>query len=408
MTDTVQLVLKGSLLPGHSLEAAGNALAGLLKINEERAQAMLAGSETVIKQALPREQEARYLALFERIGVHAYTRQAAAIQPETAPASSASPAPSAYAPITAPGPLTVAAEAAPVETITCPSCGFVQPKRTLCRQCSADMPRVLAAQRQPEPARERVASDGTSPYRASQRTAEPEPDAVPAFLSLQFEGRLNRLRYMAYSALVYLPVALLVLLVAAVMGASGSGGLTILVAGIGGLACFCLSMRVMALRLHDFGLSGRWLWLFPASGLMLITGSPIAAMVLYAALSLGSLALCLIPGHAKANEYGTPNGANSGLVVAGAVAFALIGALALFSGGSEGLHGRHKAQQLKPVGQLSGGIMIEESDDPVEQEALVRKAVDKAAEEQGINLTPSDREETVQRYLQAMRGEAGN
>lgn len=397
MTDTVQLVLDGNLLPGHALETASAALANLLKISQERAQAMLVGSETIIKQALPREQEARYLAVLERIGVRAYTRPTAQTEaPEVAPAST---------PTTAP--LTVAAEAPPPETITCPSCGFVQPKRTLCRQCSADMPRVLAAQQQPtEPVSERNNRDSASPYRASLRQEDLADDPVPAFLALHFEGRLNRLRYMAYSALIYLPVALLVLLVAVVMGASGSTGLALLIGGIGGLACFCLSLRIMALRLHDFGVSGRWLWLFPASGLMLITGSPIAALVLSAFLSLASLALCVIPGNAKANEYGTPNSPNSGLVVAGAVVFALIGVLAFINGATESLHGRHKAQQLKPVGQLGGGIMIDESDDPAEQATLVRKAVDKAAADQGITLSPMDREETVQRYLEAMRGEA--
>ncbi|GAB3267767.1 DUF805 domain-containing protein [Chitinimonas naiadis] len=410
MSQTVQLLLDGTVLPGHDAGQAAPALAALLKITEPQAQAMLAGTETIIKKQLPEEQVARYLSLFEQIGVRALTRALPpAIEPAPAPQRAETPPPTVVVP---PPPVAaVTAKPPPQETITCPSCSFVQPKRTLCRECGADMPRVLAAQRLPK---EEYGRDPSTTLRGGRVLAQLDDDGdeeAPAFLSLHFEGRLNRLRYMAYSALVYLPVLLLVLAAVIVLGVSGSGTLTFLVAGIGGLACFCLSLRVMALRLHDVGLSGKWLWLFPASGLIVITGSPIAGMVLAGFLSLATLALCLVPGTAGDNEYGSRNGPNTGWIQLGAVAFVVMGVLAAFAG--DGRKNRELATTTtvteaaagKP-GQLSGGIVIDESDDPAEQEALVRQAVDKAARERGIILSPEDREIAVQRYLRAMRGES--
>jgi hypothetical protein len=120
-------VLTGRPMPGHTVEAAAAGLAKLARIPEDRALQLLAGRETTVQRNLDREKAAAYVQAMMRAGVQARVAVVAAPEVVAAPA----PAP-AVAPVLA-------------ETVTCPGCGMAQPKRTLCRQCGVDMPRVLAS-----------------------------------------------------------------------------------------------------------------------------------------------------------------------------------------------------------------------------------------------------------------------
>lgn len=122
MTRKLNLYLTGHALAGHERATAAAALARLVRLPEAQAAELLAGRETLVKQNLDEAQALQYLSALEQAGVGA--------RKEEIPAAEAPPP----------------ADPAPaVETIACPACGAVQPKRTLCRQCSADMPRMIAA-----------------------------------------------------------------------------------------------------------------------------------------------------------------------------------------------------------------------------------------------------------------------
>ncbi|SFZ76563.1 hypothetical protein [Chitinimonas taiwanensis] len=158
LNDSVTLCLTGHTLPGHAPEAVAAGLAKLLKLDEARALALLAGQETVIKRALPREQLARYQQLLADAGAETRVREEAAVAEVSAPAAKpATPAVAATQPSTASQP---DPSVAPVETVTCPACQCVQPRRTLCRDCGVDMPRMRAAQAAPREAERGPATQG--------------------------------------------------------------------------------------------------------------------------------------------------------------------------------------------------------------------------------------------------------
>lgn len=172
LNDSVTLCLTGRTLPGHAPEAVAAGLAKLLKLDEARALALLAGQETVIKRALPREQLARYQQLLADAGAETRVREetaaAAPSAPAAKPASPAAPQPSAAS---QPEP-----SVAPVETVTCPACQCVQPRRTLCRDCGVDMPRMRAAQAAPREAERGTATQGARSG-AGARQAEPREES---------------------------------------------------------------------------------------------------------------------------------------------------------------------------------------------------------------------------------------
>lgn len=168
LNDSVTLCLTGHTLPGQAPEAVAAGLAKLLKLDEARALALLAGQETVIKRALPREQLARYQQLLADAGAETRVREEAAAAALSTPvAQPASP--------TAPQPSTASQpepSAAPVETVSCPACQCVQPRRTLCRDCGVDMPRMRAAQAAPREAERGPATQGAR-INAGARQAAP-------------------------------------------------------------------------------------------------------------------------------------------------------------------------------------------------------------------------------------------
>ncbi|QNM97323.1 DUF805 domain-containing protein [Chitinimonas koreensis] len=412
-SDTVRLSLSGHPLPGFAPGTVIPALAALLKVNETQAAAMLAGRPTVIKRELPRTQLARYLDLLAGVGAEAWVEEAVAapVAPAPAPRAAFAPQPVAVeepvsafpsllaadtiapaaaevvrpnrpAPVPAPAPapevrpepvdaahdaLEAALAMLPIESpppaaapaplslvgaepqpeldlVVCPSCQLSQPRRTLCRGCGADMPRMLKAARvareQPAPMR--------SAYGSSQVETVEDETETPPLVSLSFQGRIGRLRYLAWSLAFYIPMVV-VLIVSAVL-TSVFKGLGIVLAIAAMVAGVVFLLRLLAMRLHDLGLSAKWLLLMPASGLMLVTGSPRAALVV-ALLCWGmSFFLAVLPGQRDGNAYGPPPGPNSGAVIFGAVLCLLLSVGSAFLGGSGSMLGATKA---KPSGSRS-------------------------------------------------------
>ncbi|MGE8413764.1 MAG: DUF805 domain-containing protein [Pseudomonas sp.] len=147
------------------------------------------------------------------------------------------------------------------------------------------------------PAAPRPASAADSPYAPPQATVG---ESVPQFATLNvfsFEGRIGRLRYLAWT--LVLTVALLAVVgVGALFGAISAAvlnstllmGLGILAGAVVFIGFIVVSIQISVQRLHDLGWSG-WLWL--------LNFVPIVG-------SIFPLVLMVSPGSNVANRYGAP------------------------------------------------------------------------------------------------------
>ncbi|NWB88571.1 MULTISPECIES: DUF805 domain-containing protein [Pseudomonas] len=144
-------------------------------------------------------------------------------------------------------------------------------------------------------------------------------DNLPAFGQLKAfttNGRIGRLRYLAWSAVLMfaaLPIAGAIF--AVVMGTATASPNTAITIGVvfGGAAIIALvvfSIQIAVQRLHDIGWSG-WLWL--------LTLVPFVGSVF-------PFVLMLCPGNSGANQYGAPPPPNSTAVKVLAV-FPFIGGI---------------------------------------------------------------------------------
>lgn len=418
---TANIYLTGHVLPGYALDTVKPALARLLKLNDQQVDRLLAGSETAIKRDLPLEQVERYIAVVHRTGAatrverpQSDTDAFPAIQlladdvAAGAPTLTAEPKASNPAPQPATLAIAVDEPIAP-ETITCPACGCVQPKRTLCRQCSTNMPAMLAANTvAKEEARQQPKDTKGAPIASSDEVDE---TYTPDPFDMRFEGRIGRLRYLAYGFLLYIVIVASVLVGTVLMPKAPMLGIAVI--ALGCLLGFVYNLRIMALRLHDVGLSGKLLWILPASVLMLITGSPIASMVAMGAFWLGSILLSIVPGSARHNEYGLPAGPDSSLVQFGAALSVILGIALLVTSIQDARHpgsrfgvSSHASKVSQGDGdQADGGASTAGSEQEREQEKAIGEALDREAEKRGMTLKPSDRQAAIDAAMQAWRAQ---
>ncbi|WP_157314668.1 DUF805 domain-containing protein [Chitinibacter sp. GC72] len=376
----IRIVFRGELQAGKQREEVAPRLAAALNIPLAQAQALFSGSPVILKRNLPRADFPRYAENLSRLGIVVEMEDevpASATLP-TAPAPAPIKAePGTPAPIplpaaesapaddenllfpslfgaapssvsnSAPSPTlapvdTVATAAAPmalvteVEQINCPKCGTLQPKRTLCRECSVDMPRFAAAQTQISTEPAIISSPNGQPMHASQIAPDIDPadgaEDTPAFRGMSLEGRLCRIRYMAYAVGAMLIAGL-------VFGLMIPLGLIRNWVGVGffGLLFLGYLIRLSTLRLHDMDRSGWWqLILIPIVLLqgfgaykLSTSGSSLLFNLSSLLTMLFTLWLILWPGDRKGNGFGFPNERNTGLGYFGAVLFSL----SLISGG---------------------------------------------------------------------------
>ncbi|KAF0814685.1 hypothetical protein IGB42_00740 [Andreprevotia sp. IGB-42] len=360
MSDTVQLILTGHLLPGFTEDSAAENLARIMRLDLGRARQLLQNAPTVIKQNLPHKDVESYIAGLNRAGVVAKTlpparppadpaaapnQPVAAARASVPDARAAMPArdhvamislvpePAAVAPIPGLEPLIAAAASATVAappvatpapqprqalalvdeiavaaaTTTCPSCGREQPKRTLCLGCGTDMPRMIAAREteaQAERLKAREPDIAANPYARNPGSQAAPPEEAwyetPSIFSLRSNGRLGRMRYLAYTMVVI--VAAIPLLVGAVLVLN-----SLVLTAILSLAVWWLYVRQTILRLHDLNLSGYWITGASIAGYASHQFNPTLGMVVAGGITLGSFALCVVPGSKDGNEYGAPS-----------------------------------------------------------------------------------------------------
>jgi uncharacterized membrane protein YhaH (DUF805 family)/ribosomal protein L37AE/L43A len=146
---------------------------------------------------------------------------------------------------------------------------------------------------------------------------------TPGIISLSFDGRIGRLRYLAYSWPVMALSGLGVL--AAVMPKKSVAMLVILVS-ILMVLWFWTSLRLMALRLHDVNRSAKWLLaLLLLPGLGYAMGGQQMMPVFTGIFWIAALLLAVLPGSEGYNDYGPPAGPNTTLVkVGGGIFLALV------------------------------------------------------------------------------------
>ncbi len=283
----VCLVFAGEVLPGFQADEVKQRFGEKFRVQGERLAAMFSGERTVLKRSLSYDDAVSYMAQLQKFGVRVHMEPVAAASPRpSAPAPSASPAPSSAV---ASG-LALAAHAPPaqalaIEEIECPNCGERQPMRILCRSCTTDMPRGIAAKKE-DAAIARAERLDAARARRGLRPAVASPhydEDAPPLMGFGFIGRVSRLTYIDSTLVSW--IALLWLGMAAL---TRPGVFTILLFLVGLLVVSLWSLRVTVLRLHDFNASGWWASMF---------------IVPYIGQAV-SVALLFIPGSRDDNEYG--------------------------------------------------------------------------------------------------------
>ncbi|WP_244308973.1 DUF805 domain-containing protein [Pseudomonas duriflava] len=177
------------------------------------------------------------------------------------------------------------------ETMICPKCSYEQPVDQECSACGIIIEKYQARLAAPTSAIPGPALSPYAPPKAELKSSSPQHYGKLKVLSLN--GRIGRLRFLAWSLVSATVLALFSLIFVALGSSSALGG-----------AGFTLSITLLALavtlsigvqRLHDMGWSG-WLWLI--SAIPFVGG-------------LFTLLLLIVPGNREANRYGPPPPPNS-------------------------------------------------------------------------------------------------
>ena len=316
MTIKFRVIISGKTLSGRPLAETKTEVARVFGLQGEQLERMLCGNPLVVSRSASGEAADKLLARLLAVDLDAriepladeVTPSAAKAPEASAPAqnvpavsanSSASAADELFAlaapavALPAKGTDPAASGVASAEQVTCPKCGEVQPKRTLCRQCALDMPRYFAAQEVVErEAREERAAELESRRQAPGRSAAQHDAPGARLVGFGFSGRMGRRGYFASSL-----VSTTLWLVFAWL-AMATGKMSFI--GFGFFVSMVYSIRCVALRLHDTGRTG---WL-----------SLVALVPLIGALMV--MVLLFTSGEADDNEYGAvPVGAGGSVLL---------------------------------------------------------------------------------------------
>lgn len=141
--------------------------------------------------------------------------------------------------------------------------------------------------------------------------------ATPSAISLSLTGRIGRLRYLAYFCPTML-LSIFLILLAVRPGTVDKTSTIVLAVVLMGL-WVCVSLRLMALRMHDLNQSSKWLLgLIFLPGVFMAFGKPQLAGMFSILFWIAGLMLMLVPGTDGDNNYGEPPAPNTTLVKVGA------------------------------------------------------------------------------------------
>lgn len=281
-----KIVFNGELMPDASLDATKDNLARLFKSDLTRINSLFSNGTVDIKRDLSENEADQYLKALQSAGAKVRKEQdfAASLSlvetddhPAPSPAQSAAPT----------------AGTSSTTDMTCPKCGHQQPKALECSACGIVIEKFIARQTMLAENPPEVVSPAVSPYATPKATVA---EVLPEFGELKpftTDGRIGRLRYLAWSMVMMLAciplfgVAAGFFLVSEILG-----GLLIAVVGI---AVLVVGVMIGVQRLHDIGWTG---WL------LLLTLVPVIGGVF-------SLLMFVIPGSTAANRFGPPPPPNS-------------------------------------------------------------------------------------------------
>ncbi|KJH84268.1 DUF805 domain-containing protein [Stutzerimonas stutzeri] len=278
--DHYRIVFDGELEPGMSADTVKSNLARLFKSDADKVERLFSRGSVNIKRNLSALEADRYLEALLRAGARARK------EPEASKgltlsliddASTLSSEPSTTA-----------------DQMECPKCGHSQPTAIQCGSCGVVIQKYLARQAQQAEALKQgeilAAAQPYAPPRAQVGEPTPEYGELKVFT---VQGRIGRLRYLAWS--MALMAAVLGLFLIASMASAVSEILGWILIGVVGLGFLFISTQICVQRLHDIGWSG-WLILL---NLVPIVGN------------LFSLAMLLMPGNDGMNRFGPPQPPNS-------------------------------------------------------------------------------------------------
>ncbi|MCG4455539.1 MULTISPECIES: DUF805 domain-containing protein [unclassified Pseudomonas] len=279
-----KIVFSGELMPEVALETAQDKLARLFKSDHTRINALFSGRTIALKRNLSEDEADQYLAALHRAGARARKE----------------PEPGVSLSLEDTGEHRFAASAASSD-MTCPKCDHRQAKAAECSACGVIIEKFIARQAalskstqadQPQQPGD-IGRAGNTPYATPLATVA---EALPEFGELDvfsIEGRIGRLRYLAWSLMLLLGA--LALFGLASIGLAISPLVGVILMALVGIGIVVVNVQISVQRLHDIGWSG-WLWL--------INMVPIAGGVF-------ALLMLVIPGTTGANRYGPPAPPNS-------------------------------------------------------------------------------------------------
>ncbi|MHA6495484.1 DUF805 domain-containing protein [Pseudomonas borbori] len=283
-----KIVFDGQLMPDMTLETAKDNLARLFKSDAARINSLFSGTPIAIKRDLPENEADQYLIALQKAGANARKEPDLAASLSLVETDDHRPA------------LSADDTAASSQTMVCPKCGMQQPAAIDCSGCGVVIEKYIARQATlaattvaAEPAPSMAPGIAASPYAPPQaKVGEtlPEFGALKVFTT---EGRVGRLRYLAWS--LGLMLACIPVFAIAAAGFAISEVLGGLLVGVVVIAMMVVAVQIGVQRLHDIGWSG---WLF------LLNFIPLVGSVL-------ALLMLVVPGTPAANRFGPPSPPNS-------------------------------------------------------------------------------------------------
>lgn len=274
------ITFAGELQPGMLPDVVKDNLARLFRSDRQKVEHMFGRGSIVLKRGLGAAEADRYLDVLAKAGAKARKElipDTLALLDESKPASA---------------PLPPAAEAG----MECPKCGHSQPLSAECSACGIIIEKYLARQAsldKPFPTPKHLPGTPFSAYLPPGATLE---EQIPQYGTLHVfstQGRIGRLRYLAWSTVLLLSALPLMAIAGLLIDTSKLVGFTLLLVAVLGLVI--VSIQITVQRLHDLGWSG---WLY------LLNFVPFIG-------SLFPFVLMLLPGNVDSNRYGLPQPPNS-------------------------------------------------------------------------------------------------
>ena len=283
-----KIVFSGELMPAAQLDEVKANLARLFKSDSAKIESLFSGNPVALKRDLAEDEAEKYLAALQRAGAKVYKEADLAASLSLVETEDHNP----------PAEATATTDGG---RMNCPKCGHEQDKSAECSACGIIIDKYLA--RQAELAASAPAITITSTISNDPAPASPyaPPTAnvaeeLPEYAELRpfgVEGRIGRLRYLAWS-LSLMGAAMAVFGVVAI-GFQLSQVLGAILGVVTLVAMAVVSVQIGVQRLHDIGWSG---WL------LLVNLVPVVGSVF-------SIIMLVVPGSAAANRFGPPPPPNS-------------------------------------------------------------------------------------------------